>query len=189
MFPLMRRSTLRRNLSGPLSSLRSAFAALAISLILTGCGIKESMDDAKGVINDFYAGIEKKEFESVMSFYGETFFSKMPKDKWLATMTNLNTRLGNYREHSFGGVKFRKSLKGTTVTMRYSVTYAKAKATETFTLMTDPETSRLKIVGHRINSPAFLEALESAASSATNTVAKPPVGTEPANTNQSSGKN
>jgi hypothetical protein len=84
----------------------------------------------------------------------------MPREKWQANLDALPEKLGGYKKHELSNwnVHFQAGAPapGVYTTLVYTVHYSKFDATETFVLYTRDKQAEPKIVGHHIQSDAFL---------------------------------
>ncbi|MCH8829021.1 MAG: DUF3887 domain-containing protein [Planctomycetes bacterium] len=140
-------------------SLMTAMVFGIISVSLAGCGANQSKQAAEETANRLYQALSEKDWDKAVSFYGPQFFQKTSKQEWRAALVNLEKKFGAYKSHQIQNWKYR-SHTGTggshqVTVITYKVKYAKATTTETITFLGSGD-EELKIVGHRIESPAFL---------------------------------
>lgn len=136
-----------------------ALLALA-SLMLGGCGLVHSKEDAEKVLARHYHSIATNGFSVAMDDYGAQFFQKTSKAEWTKALEKISKKLGTYQSHmvtSWNATENAGTLgAGVTVKLQCDVTYSKHAATETFTLFKGIGDSDYKILGHYINSTALL---------------------------------
>jgi len=133
---------------------------VAGSSLVGGCGFTQGKKDAEAVLARHFRAIATNGVDTAMADYDPQFFQKTTKDDWMKALTNLNSKLGRYQNHTITGWRVFKNAgtsgTGTTVSLECQVTYSKHRAKESFTLfkgMGDPD---YKIIGHNITSTALL---------------------------------
>lgn len=114
-------------------------------------------ENAERVTEGYFNVMSQGPPASALALYSDSFFEQMPREKWRANLEALPSRLGEMKGHKL--VNWNVNLQagsGAYTTLVYNVTYSKFNSTETFVLFTRDSKAEPQIVGHHIESEAFL---------------------------------
>jgi hypothetical protein len=135
-------------------------ALFATVFPLLGCGSKQGKKDAEATLIRHFQIIATNGFEFALADYGANFFQTTPKDEWVNALKGMNRKFGTYQHHTITNLRMVKKAgrrgAGTTISIQCQVTYSKHPATEIFTLFKGITDSDYKIVGHQVNSTAWM---------------------------------
>jgi hypothetical protein len=127
---------------------------------LAGCGLTQGKKEAGTVVARHFQMIATNGFDAAMADYSATFFAHTTRAGWTKALTNISHKLGTYQNYTVSGWRVYENASttgsGTTVLLQCEVVYSKYPATENFTLFKGVADSSYKIVGHHIESQAFL---------------------------------
>ena len=124
---------------------------VVLLLVLSGCGISSSKDDAAEVMTRYFAAIEARDYPAAMAYYAETFFKETSRDTWEAQLQRYNRRLGNLESFEAVNWNVKKNVganAGTYVQVIYKTRYARHPAVEKFILK--KAAAGFRIIVHRV---------------------------------------
>lgn len=124
---------------------------LVLLLVLSGCGVSGSKDDAAEVMTQYFAAIEARDYPAAMAYYAENFFKETSRDAWEAQLHRYNRRLGNLESFEAVNWNVKKNVgvnAGTYVQVIYKTIYARHPAVEKFILK--KVAAGFRIVVHRV---------------------------------------
>lgn len=123
---------------------------------LSGCGIKHASRDAEKALSLHFERISTNGFEAGIADYGDSFYTKVSKEEWKKTLSNIHAKLGDYRSYSITSWHVRKQANATGtgifVVLKCKTVYSRFDAQEQFTLWKGIGDSDYKIVGHSLKS-------------------------------------
>ena len=136
---------------------RRTYTALGVGLILTllsGCGI-DHQKEATELAERLYDHIGVQDFSGAADVYGEPFFQRVSRNRWIDTLRQVENNLGPYERHSL--IQARHQSFGPSenpgevfTVLMYRVNYAEQEAIEQLTFSTTQQPIRL--VNHQIMS-------------------------------------
>jgi hypothetical protein len=142
---------------------RLAVLIVGIGLIgiVSGCGFQKERTAAESVAANVFENIKTGHIESVSAYYSPLFFRQTSKEEWESILQNMNKKLGTLESYELVNWNVRKQVNitgsGTYWLLQYNVQYSKYPATETLNIFKPIGGSEYKILGHNINSAAFLK--------------------------------
>ena len=131
--------------------------ALIAVAVFVGVSIPvASMNDAETTVDKYFRALSNKDWDTALGLYAPEFYQKMPEEQWRQVLPNLGKKLGDYQSRKLTNWRVWAGTAGSQVMLNYEVQYTKAAASETFSFIGKREGEPLLIVGHQVNSPAFL---------------------------------
>lgn len=139
------------------------YLSLIIMVItsMSGCNIVEDKNEADQFMKTYFDTIKSKDFDKALTLYSDKFYEKTSKEDWLKALNTINKKLGdleNYEQNGFNiNTQVGTENSGTYYTFKYKVKYSKYDSVETFTLLRPTGKKEISILGHNINTDAFLK--------------------------------
>jgi len=135
-------------------------AGLAVAAV-AGCGMGKAKAEAQLVAEQCLDCIQRSDYQGALALYSSTFYTTMPRDKWLDMLQKVNAKLGPIKSYQLVGWRvFKGSMpgagSGTFVELRYQVQHEKYPAEATFVVHKPSGGTAFKISGHHINSAGLL---------------------------------
>lgn len=146
-----------------LSRLRKMFklTSLYLSIVLTGCGLTQSKQEAEKIVAKHFQIISTNGFDAALSDYGRQFFVKTSKEQWSAVLSRVSSKLGKFQHYVIISWLASKNAgiagSGTYVELKCQTSYSLYTAQERFTLFKSAEDSDYKIIAHNISSDRLLK--------------------------------
>ena len=145
---------------------KKIFLIAFLCILTASCQFKSSMlnqdedkADAIQVIDDLYRLVDAKQYTEAQKLFGEEFFTVTPKEKLTDIFENSREKLGYFKSNvlsDWATEEISGSVNKTDYRLVFDTGYEKNNARETFTLL-KKENGPIKIIGYRVESPAFLE--------------------------------
>jgi hypothetical protein len=133
---------------------------LALALALAGCNPVKERAEAEACVARVFAARHSGTAEQALAAYADEAQQGMGRDEWSQMLVALDAKLGrpvSERLTAWNVTLATNSLgTGTFVSLQYDVTYERAEGTESIVAFKPSGASDFRIVGHHVNSPAFL---------------------------------
>lgn len=135
---------------------------LGIAIGSSGCfSPPQSVNDVMKITNTFYEKLNNQDYNGTFTLLSDDWFVSMNKSKTLTFFQLINTKLGPMINHTLitWGINQVAGTQGTTetITLKYDVTRTHYMATETFTFIKSPGTSKYYLKGYEVISPGFAQ--------------------------------
>ena len=131
-----------------------------LSIVACSLGSIVARPDGEALAEKYFASRVTLDLDETLSLYGDLFFEVTPRSQWSNRLAMIESKLGKPQKHSLSSwdvfVGSRGAGPGTYVTLIYDVVYSNYPAQETFRTFTPAWGWPTTIVGHHVDSPAFL---------------------------------
>jgi hypothetical protein len=129
---------------------------LMLGTLLTGCGNKISESDvsyASLMLDNVLAGIKDKDYDKFSKDFSGNIKNAITKDKFDTIVATLDSKIGDYKEKSFGGAANTKKDNMALTVVVYKAKYSKETSDVLITISFSDNNGKKMIEGFILNSP------------------------------------
>jgi len=125
---------------------------LTIAILLSGCITQANQQvEAGAMVDQLYASIENKDWDTALSLYGKRFYAQMSKQEWKETLQTLRLEMGHIKSRTVNFTQRDAKYRYDAYIFSFNVQYEKGKTRDLITIYKAVDGKGLHIVAHRID--------------------------------------
>lgn len=127
-------------------------AMVLVMALLAGCTEEASEEQVAPMVEEYFATLEAKDYDKLLTFYHDDFFNLQTKQEWLDHLNFVRATLGEIQNIKLKQKQVNTVFSGRRFIYEYSLKYEKGFAKETVMFFQEINTDVIKVHMHKIDS-------------------------------------
>lgn len=132
-------------------AMRIILIAVLVGVTL-GCTQEASEEQVTPMVEEYFAAMQAKDFDKLLTFYHDDFFNAHPAPEWVDYLKHVRATLGEIESLKLKQSQVNTVLTGRRFIYEYSVKYEQGFAKETVMFFQDIGGTDIKVQMHKIDS-------------------------------------